>query len=60
MLLRFILWLIIIFIAGKIVGSVVVYLRKVLTPNKHVSSIDKKKSQEKYEDVEDVPYEELP
>lgn len=59
MMFRIIIWMIIIFIAGKIVGQLIRYVRLLMTPNRDVlnhkvhSSFNGKKT------IEDIPYEEI-
>ena len=60
MLLRYIFWLIVAFIAVKIAGEIIRYLRRLLTPNQHIKNPIQQQRAEKYNNVEDVPYEEIP
>lgn len=60
MLLRFILWTIILFIAGKIIGGIIRSVRLFLTPNKHISPVETRGNKKDYSDVQDIPYEEIP
>lgn len=59
MLLRFILWTILIFIAAKILGGILRYLRRALTPNLHVKNQRNQSKVEESKDVEDIPYEDI-
>ena len=59
MLLRFILWTILIFIAAKIIGITLRYLRRALTPNLHIKNHRNQSKIEDSKDVEDVPYEDV-
>ncbi|MBI2428969.1 MAG: hypothetical protein HYV29_09290 [Ignavibacteriales bacterium] len=59
MLLRFILWMILFFIAAKIIGATIRYLRRTLTPNRHIKDQQKRSNVEEYKNVEDVPYEDV-
>ncbi|MEW5797389.1 MAG: hypothetical protein AB1728_00150 [Bacteroidota bacterium] len=59
MLLRFILWMIIVFIAAKIIGSTLRYLRRLATPNRHIKDQRHETKVDEYKDVEDVPYEDI-
>lgn len=59
MILRIIIWVILLFIAIKIIGIAMRYVRKIMTPNRHIST-KANKGPERYTNVEDVPYEEIP
>ena len=59
MLLRYIFWLIVAFIAVKVAGEIIRYIRRLLTPNKHIKNHIQQQRAEKYTDIEDVPYEEI-
>lgn len=59
MLLRYIIWLILIFIAAKIVGSIIIYIRKLLTPNQHIKDRGQDKKVGEYKNVEEIPYEDV-
>lgn len=59
MLLRFILWMILFFIAAKIIGTALRYVRRLLTPNKHIQDPGTRNNGKKYTNVEDVPYEDV-
>ena len=59
MLLRFIFWTIIIFIAAKIIGSTLRYLRRIATPNRHIKDHQRETKVDEQKDVEDVSYEDV-
>lgn len=58
-MLRFIIWMILIFIAGKILGQVIRYVRLMLTPNKDVLKHQPRSPFRRTNPVEDIPYEEI-
>lgn len=57
-MLRYILWIILIFIVVKIAGEIIRYVRQLLTPNNHIKSSIQHR-EEKGSGIEDVPYEEI-
>lgn len=59
MLFRFILWMILIFFAVKIIGSALQYLRRLLTPNQHIKNSGQRRYVRDNSDVEDIPYEDV-
>lgn len=59
MLLRFIIWMIIMFIAVKIAGVVIRYIRELLNPNLHIKNSGRRKNIEEEHTVEDIPYEDI-
>jgi len=59
MLIRFIFWMIVAFIAVKIAGEILRYVRGLLYPNQHIKNTIHQQRAEKYTNVEDVPYEEI-
>ena len=59
MLLRFIFWMIVAFIAVKIAGEIFRYIRRLLIPNQHIKNHIQQQRAEKYTNIEDVPYEEI-
>lgn len=58
-MLRFIVWMIILFIIGKIVGQMIRYIRKLTTPNKNVFTHKMDNPFKKKKSIEDIPYEEV-
>lgn len=58
MMLRVIIWIILLFIAVKIAGSIVRYIRKIMTPNRHVVDANAR-PKEPYTHVDDIPYEDV-
>lgn len=58
-LLRVIVWVILLFLAAKIIGSVLRFLRTMLSPPRNTIKSTSKKP-DSYSNVEDVPYEEVP
>lgn len=58
-MLRFIVWMIIIFIAGKIIGQVIRSLRLLMTPNRDVLTKSARSPFSRRPPVEDIPYEEV-
>jgi len=59
MMLRFLAWMIIFFIAAKIVGQIIRSIRIALTPNKDVMNSKQQPSRRNGKIVEDIPYEEV-
>jgi hypothetical protein len=59
MMLRVIIWIILLFIAVKIAGSLVRYIRKIMTPNRRVVDAAAR-PKEPYTNVEDIPYVDVP
>lgn len=57
-IIRIILWMIVVFIAAKIAGSVLRYVRKIISPPR-VAAGNTDRGPESYHNVEDVPYEEV-
>lgn len=60
MLIRFIFWMIVAFVLVKIAGEIIRYIRKLLIPNQHIKNSIQQQRAEKYNNIEDVPYEEIP
>lgn len=58
-MLRFIIWMIIFFIAAKIIGRVVRYVRLLFTPNNDILKHDQRSHGETANTIEDIPYEEI-
>lgn len=58
-MLRFIVWMIIFFVAAKIVGLVIRSVRMMLTPNKDVLNRRTAAPFRRANTVEDIPYEEI-
>ncbi|NUN69656.1 MAG: hypothetical protein HUU02_08095 [Bacteroidetes bacterium] len=58
-MLRFIIWMIIVFIAGKILGVAIRSLRRLLTPNRDVLTKRPRSPFARRTVVEDIPYEEV-
>jgi hypothetical protein len=58
MLIRFIFWMILSFIAAKLIGQFIRYIRQLFIPNQHIQDTSKQQVK-KYSNVEDVPYEEI-
>ncbi len=58
-MLRFILWMIMVLVAAKIVGQIVRYIRHLLTPNKDVLTRGGKSRDRSANRIEDIPYEEI-
>ncbi len=59
MMLRFIMWMIIFFVATKIVVWVIRAIRLALKPNKDVSTFNQQPITRNGKIVEDIPYEEV-
>jgi hypothetical protein len=58
-MLRFIIWMIIVFIAGKIIGQVIRSIRLLMTPNRDVMRRAPRTPFSRRTPVEDIPYEEV-
>ena len=58
-MLRFIVWMIIFFIAAKITGQLVRYVRLLFTPNKDILKHDQRSHGQTKNTIEDIPYEEI-
>lgn len=58
-MLRFIIWIIIIFIAAKIISMVVRSVRLYFTPNKDVFTRKTQQRTKQAKEIEDIPYEEI-
>ncbi|MFA5833229.1 MAG: hypothetical protein WDA22_07110 [Bacteroidota bacterium] len=58
-MLRFIIWMIVIFIVGKIVGQMIRYIRLLMTPNRDVLNRKMDPSYHGKKNIEDIPYEEI-
>lgn len=58
-MLRFIFWMILVFIATKIIGQVVRSIRLLLTPNKDVLNRRAGAPSGRSQTIEDIPYEEI-
>jgi hypothetical protein len=59
MLLRFIIWMIIIFIAAKIAGVIIRYIRALITPNRHINNSRHQQTIKEEHSIEDIPYEDV-
>lgn len=59
MLFRFIIWMIITFIAVKFVGTVLRALRTLLTPNSHIGTVPPRRHPFARRPVDDIPYEDV-
>jgi hypothetical protein len=58
-MLRFIIWMIVVFIAAKIFGQVLRAIRLMLTPNRDVRNLRNGTPFGRKRNVEDIPYEEV-
>ena len=58
-MLRFIIWMVIFFIAAKITGQLVRYVRLLFTPNKEILTHDRRSKGRTTNAIEDIPYEEI-
>ena len=58
-MLRFIVWMIIVFVAAKILGQAVRYMRLLMTPNKDVQKRNSASHTDRKKHIEDIPYEEI-
>lgn len=58
-MLRFLVWMIIVFVAAKILGQVIRYVRLLFTPNKNVLHHRSSPSKPQSQNIEDIPYEEM-
>ncbi len=58
-MLRFIVWMIIFFVAAKITGRLIRYVRLQFTPNKEVLKHDQRSHGPPANTIEDIPYEEI-
>ncbi len=59
MMLQFILWMIFVYIAAKIIGQLLRTIRRLLTPNRDVQNRSTVKTTRRGKHVEDIPYEEI-
>lgn len=59
MLLRFIIWLIIFFIAVKILAVSIRYLRRLFNPKTHSEDFPKSRTAHQNNTIEDIPYEDV-
>jgi|GEM_PF-4260629 len=59
MLLRFIIWLIIIFIVVKILSVGIRYLRRLFHTNLHIKNFTNIRTANKNNTIEDIPYEDV-
>ncbi|MFZ4620201.1 MAG: hypothetical protein ACOYNS_06570 [Bacteroidota bacterium] len=58
-MLRFIIWMIFVYIAAKIIGQLVRTVRLLLTPNRDVLNRNARPTVRGKKDIEDIPYEEI-
>lgn len=58
-MLRFIVWMIIAFVAAKIVGQVIRSIRLLVTPNKDILNRRTSPASGRHQNIEDIPYEEI-
>lgn len=58
-MLRFIFWMILVFIVTKILGQVILTVRLLLTPNKDVQKRSGRAPFRQQHPIEDIPYEEI-
>ncbi len=58
-MLRFILYMILVFIAARIIVSVIASIRKFLTPNSDIQSRRRPSPFSEKKEIEDIPYEEI-
>lgn len=58
-LFRVILWVIVIYVAAKLIGVLVRYIRRMMMP-RHDTIRQGPKEKRQFQDAEDVPYEEIP
>jgi hypothetical protein len=59
MMLRFLTWMVIFFIAVKIIGQIIRSIRSALTPNNDVMNSNQQPRTRNGKVVEDIPYEEV-
>jgi hypothetical protein len=59
MMIRFIIWMIIVFIVSKILGQMIRYVRLMLTPNRDILNHRKESPLNEKKPIEDIPYEEI-
>ena len=59
MMLQFILWMIFVYIAAKIIGQLLRTIRRLLTPNRDVQNRSTINTTRRGKQVEDIPYEEI-
>jgi hypothetical protein len=59
MILRFLIWIIVIFTVAKIIGQIIRAIRLALTPNKDVLKSNQQPPTRNGKIVEDIPYEEV-
>ncbi len=59
MMLQFILWMIFVYIAAKIIGQLLRTIRRLLTPNRDIQHRQSGASMRRGKNVEDIPYEEI-
>ncbi len=59
MMLQFIIWMIFVYIAAKIIGQLIRIIRSMLTPNKDVMHRNTPTSFRGRKNIEDIPYEEI-
>ncbi len=59
MMLQFILWMIFVYIAAKIIGQLLRTIRRLLTPNRDVRNRSTVNTTRRGKQVEDIPYEEI-
>lgn len=58
-MLRFIIWMIVVYIAAKIIGTLIRSIRLYFTPNKDVFSPHSPSPLDRQKKIEDIPYEEI-
>jgi len=58
-MLRFIVWMIIVFVAAKILGQVIRTIRLMLTPNRDIAKKTSASPYSRHTSIEDIPYEEI-
>ncbi|MFA6468321.1 MAG: hypothetical protein WCW35_05435 [Bacteroidota bacterium] len=58
-MLRFIVWMIIVFFAAKILGLAIRTIRKMLTPNRDIARKETASPYTPDTTIEDIPYEEI-
>jgi hypothetical protein len=59
MMIRFLAWMVIFFVAVKIVGQIIRAIRLALTPNKDILNSNQQSRTRSGKIVEDIPYEEV-
>lgn len=59
MMLQFILWMIFVYIAAKIIGQLLRTIRRLLTPNRDIRHRSTASAPRRGKNIEDIPYEEI-